>query len=93
MDKKYVNFPNLYLSNHAKACFFQPFIYWAQVTLVFGVKLATQEFSSRFAISIPVMPHIKLSLRVSRNTTIHSARLPIRRRQVRRLEKNDEFTA
>ena len=93
MDKKCTNFENLYLSNHSKACFFKPFIYWAAVTLAFGVNFAAQEFGNVFARTIPTMPRIKLSSRVSSNASIHSARLPIRRRQVRRLEKNDEFTA
>ena len=93
MDKKYVNFKNLYLSKRSKACFFQPFIYWAQVTLAFGEKFTLQDFGNVFAITIPIMPRIKLSSRVSRNTTIHSVHLPIRRRQVRRLEKNGKFTA
>ena len=93
MDKKCMNFENMYLSKRTNACFFKPFIYWAEVTLAFGENFMLQEFSSRFAITIPVMPRIKLSLRVYRNANIHSVRLPIRRRQVRRLEKNGQFTA
>ena len=93
MDKKYVNFPNLYLSKRSKACFFKPFIYWAEVTLAFGENFTLQDFGISFAKSLLIMPRIKLSSRVSRNRTIHSARLPIRRRQVRRLEKNGKFTA
>ena len=93
MDKKCMNFENMYLSKRSKACFFQPFIYWAEVTLAFGEKLTTQEFSSSFTMSVPVMPRIKLSSCVSRNASIHSAHLPIRRRQVCRLEKNGQFTA
>ena len=93
MDEKYVNFPNLYLSKRTNACFFKPFIYWAEVTLAFGEKLATQEVSNSFTITILIMPRIKLSLRVSNNASIHSVRLPIRRRQVSRLEKNGKFTA
>ena len=83
----------MYLSNRSKACFFQPFIYWAQVTLAFGVNFAAQDFGNSFTITISVMPRIKLSLRVSNNASIHSVRLPIRRRQVSRLEKNGKFTA
>ena len=93
MDKKYVNFQNLYLSKRSNACFFKPFIYWAAVTLAFGENFALQDFGISFAKSLLIMPHSKLSLRVDRNANIHSVCLPIRRRQVRRLEKNGKFTA